>query len=97
MWNVLCNTVWYSFHMRKKIIQVPMPADLLERVEAAAEKRGESRSAFIREACAQYITQSREDQLQQKYIEGYLRFPESEDEAKALEALAADVLEPEDW
>ena len=83
--------------MKKKIIQVPMPTDLLEQVDAVAEQRGETRSAFIREACAEYIASSHRAELIRKDIEGYKRYPQSDEEAAALESLAAEVLEPEDW
>lgn len=83
--------------MKKKIIQVPMPLDLVAQLDAAAELKGESRSAFIREACAEYIASSREDALVQQYIEGYTRYPEDDKEAAGFESQAALVLEEEDW
>jgi metal-responsive CopG/Arc/MetJ family transcriptional regulator len=83
--------------MKKKIIQVPMPSELLELLDAAAERKGESRSAFIREACTEYIASSHRAELIRKDIEGYKRYPQSDEEAAALESLAAEVLEPEDW
>jgi metal-responsive CopG/Arc/MetJ family transcriptional regulator len=85
--------------MKKTVIQVPMPGDLLAEVDAAAEQRGESRAAFIREACAEYIASSREAELVRRYVEGYAKFPEGpEEEALAemnekelAERLAADT------
>ena len=74
-----------------------MPSELLELLDAAAEQKGESRSAFIREACTEYIASSHRAELIRKDIEGYKRYPQSDEEAAALESLAAEVLEPEDW
>jgi metal-responsive CopG/Arc/MetJ family transcriptional regulator len=82
---------------KTKIIQVPMPSDFLAELDAAARERGASRAAFIREACAEYIASSRREELIRKDIEGYMKHPQSEEEAAALESLATEVLEPEDW
>lgn len=86
--------------MKKKIIQVPMPAEFLAELDAAAKSRGESRSAFIREACAEYIASSREAELVRQYIEGYERLSETEEERQWAEAgasLAAEAWAEKDW
>jgi len=83
--------------MVKKIIQVPMPYDLLAQLDAAAEQRGESRAALIREACVEYIASSREAELVQQYIDGYKKFPESTADSEWRIKNAADVWGDEDW
>jgi metal-responsive CopG/Arc/MetJ family transcriptional regulator len=83
--------------MPKKIIQVPMPYDLLEQLDAAAEKRGESRAFLVREACAVYIASSRKAALIQRDIEGYTRFPESSADSEWRIRTAGDVWGEEDW
>ena len=57
-----------------------MPQELVEQLDSAAEQRGESRSALIREACAQYIASNRRADLIRQDIEGYTRFPEGPEE-----------------
>ena len=86
--------------MKKKIIQVPMPSELLEQLDEVAAQRGESRSFMIREACAEYIASSREAELVRQYIEEYERTPETREEREWVEtatALAAETLAGEDW
>lgn len=86
--------------MKKKVIQVPIPQDLLAQLDAAAEQRGESRASFIREACTEYIASSRRADLVRQYIEGYTRFPEGEEEeawAKFGEEELAKQLEGDPW
>ncbi len=88
--------------MRKKpkIIQVPMNEDLLERLNTYSSERGQSRSAFIREACTEYVAKLTEDELVRQYEEGYRRFPEGEEEeawAKMGEQELAKQLAEDEW
>lgn len=66
--------------MRKKIIQVPIPEDLLATLDRHSKEAGTSRAALIREACADYITRSEEDEADRRYVESYTKFPESHEE-----------------
>jgi metal-responsive CopG/Arc/MetJ family transcriptional regulator len=90
--------LWYAFHMAKKtkIIQVPMPPELVESLDQLSEKQEVSRSALIREACAKYVTSTQEAEWDRQSGEGYARFPE-EDEGAWREKLAAEVIGYEDW
>lgn len=85
--------------MRKKIIQVPIEEDLLESVDTYAKAVGKSRAAFIREACAEYITRSEAEEADRRYVESYRQFPEhhppEEDEARMK--LVAEVWGEEDF
>ncbi len=89
MWNMT----------RKKIIQVPIEEELLESVDTYARQAGKSRAAFIREACAEYITRSDEEELHRRDIEGYTKYPErvspAEDEWRMKNA--AEVWGEEDF
>lgn len=89
----MCNT------MRKKIIQVPIEPELLESVDLYAREAGKSRAAFIREACADYITRSEEEELDRQYVESYRQFPEvlSEEEKEWRRENAARVWGEEDF
>ncbi len=73
--------MWNAMRKKPKIIQVPMNEDLLERLDAYSSERGQSRSAFIREACAEYVAKLTEEELDRQYAEAYRKFPEGEEEA----------------
>ncbi len=90
--------LWYSFHMARKtkIIQVPMPPELVETLDALSDKQDISRSALIREACAKYVTSSQEAEWDRQSEEGYARFPES-NEGGWREKLAAEVWAKDAW
>ena len=88
--------------MRKKpkIIQVPMNEDLLERLDTYSAERGQSRSAFIREACAEYVAKLTEEELDRQYVESYRSLPESTEDDEWRLKLAAEVWGEEsfeDW
>jgi metal-responsive CopG/Arc/MetJ family transcriptional regulator len=89
----MCNA------MRKKIIQVPMPGDLLDTLDRYSREAGTSRAALIREACASYITRSEETEADRQYVESYRKFPESHSpaEEEARMRMVAEVWGEEDW
>ena len=60
----------------KKIIQVPIQGDLLERIDESAGMVAESRAAFIREACRLRLKGLEAKELDRRYIEGYRKKPE---------------------
>ena len=96
MWNRL----WYDSHAMKKkskIIQVPMPEDLVAKLDAISSEVEESRSFVIREAVAKYITAREEAEAIRKYVESYEKYPESPDVGEAQMVMIAGVLEPEDF
>ena len=75
---------------KSKIIQVPVPEDLLRELDELSQKRGESRSAVIREACAKYVTSLEENDLDRQYIEGYARMREKMKGRRSLEERIAE-------
>jgi metal-responsive CopG/Arc/MetJ family transcriptional regulator len=81
---------------KNKIIQVPMPAELVESLDELSEKQDVSRSALIREACAKYLSSTEEAEKIRRYIEGYTKYPEV-DEGDWREQLAAEVWGEEDF
>ncbi len=62
--------------MPKKVIQVPIDEDLLKELNSLSKKQHKARAEVIREACAHYITEVEEEELDRIYIEGYKRIPE---------------------
>jgi metal-responsive CopG/Arc/MetJ family transcriptional regulator len=82
---------------KTKIIQVPMPPDLVQELDAEAGRRGESRAYVIREAVVEYIASSQNAKHIQQDIEGYTRFPESDEDSEWRIRNAGDVWGEEDW
>ena len=78
---------------KSRIIQVPVPEELLRELDALSEKRGQSRSALIREACAKYIATAEKEELVRQYIDGYRRMPETQDELDFAESSAGALTE----
>lgn len=85
--------------MRKKIIQVPIPEDLLATLDRHSKEAGTSRAALIREACTEYITRSEEAEADRRYVESYTKFPErhSPEEDEARMKMVAEVWGDEDF
>ena len=54
---------------------VQLTDDLIELLDAEAERRGVSRSAVIREAVTTHLAAAREAQLDEAIVAGYLRIP----------------------
>ena len=81
----------------KKIIQVPIEADLLKRIDATAGVVAESRAAFIREACQQRLKNLRSKELDRVYMEGHRRQPEDLGWAESSVKLLAKRLPKEKW
>jgi metal-responsive CopG/Arc/MetJ family transcriptional regulator len=85
---------------KARIIQVPIGEELLSKLDEISVERGESRAAVIREACAKYIATAEKEELVRRYIEGYEKFPETQEELDFAEASAeglAELLADDDW
>lgn len=82
---------------KSRIIQVPMPEDLVAKLDAISYAVEESRSFVIREAVARYITSREDAEAIRKYVERYEKYPESPDFGEAQVAAMAEILEPEDF
>lgn len=81
---------------KAKIIQVPMPPELVESLDALSDKQEVSRSALIREACTKYLTSAQEAEWDRQYTEGYTKYPE-DDEGGWRDRNAAQVWGDEDF
>ena len=81
----------------KKIIQVPIEDELLERIDATASVVAESRAAFIREACKQRLRSLQVAELDRQYVDGYRKRPEELDWAEASVRLLSKRLPKETW
>lgn len=70
---------------KNKIIQVPMPEELVESLDRMSYERGESRAFVIREAAAKYVADADEAEAVRQYIEGYEKLPPTEEERQWAE------------
>ncbi len=82
---------------RKKIIQVPIEGDLLERIDETSGVLAESRAAFIREACRLRLRSLEGSKLDRIYMEGYAKMPENAAWAKVGAELLSRRLPKEKW
>jgi len=81
----------------KKIIQVPIEEDLLQRIDETAGAVAESRAAFIREACKLRLKSLEARELDRRYMEGYRKKPEDTAWAETGAKLLSRVLPKEKW
>lgn len=78
-------------------IAITLPKEILGALERYRAETGESRSALIALAIERLLEERREERLVRRYVEGYRRRPESEEEIRAAQAAAADLLAMESW
>ena len=81
----------------KKIIQVPIEAELLMRIDDTVGRVAESRAAFIRDACRWRLNALEGDRLDRQYVEGYRRKPDDPARAKTTTRVLSRVLPREKW
>jgi hypothetical protein len=65
-------------------VNIYIPDELLEEIDASATSRGLSRSAFVQEAAAGYLTVERDEKLLRARRAGYDRAKAIMDEIKSL-------------
>ncbi len=61
-------------------VTISLPAEILKAAERERRARGETRSAFFRQALEARLRQVREDQAVDQYLRGYQEQPETEEE-----------------
>lgn len=78
-------------------IAITLPKEILNALERHRAETGESRSALVSLAIERLLRERQEERLVRRYVEGYHRRPESEEEVLAAQAAAADLLTAEPW
>jgi len=76
-------------------IAISLPKENLKKIERLRKKMGLERSAFIDKAVCFWIRAMEKQEMIKAYEEGYRNQPESVDEIKAMENLAADAFKEE--
>jgi metal-responsive CopG/Arc/MetJ family transcriptional regulator len=83
--------------MAKKVIQVPVDAELLAALDQLSKKQCKARSELIRRACQHYLREVEDEDLDRRYQQGYEAVPEEPDAGEAQVALASQVMPKESW
>lgn len=78
-------------------IAISLPIEDLKRIEKIRKESGTQRSALIDEAIRFWLDNRDKEKMIEQYEQGYRQHPESIDEIKALESLAAAAFEEEGW
>jgi metal-responsive CopG/Arc/MetJ family transcriptional regulator len=78
-------------------VAISMPASTLAAIEQARQATGESRSQFMRRAVEEAISRERERRLVEQYIEGYRRYPESDEEIALADVGVKTVFAENPW
>jgi len=81
----------------KKVIQIPLESDLLERIDETAAAMATSRAAFIREACKLRLKSLATKKLDRRYAAGYQKRPEDTAWAETGAILLSQILPEEEW
>ncbi len=78
-------------------VAISMPASVLADIERSRKSTGETRSAFFRRAAEIEIARERERQQVKRYVEGYRRFPETDEDLEIADAGLAAVFAENPW
>ena len=82
---------------RAKKVAISLPPELLEAADRECQARGQSRSAFFRAAVEALLAAEREREAVERYIEGYRKYPETEEEVAEVDAIGSATLAQEPW
>ena len=81
----------------RKVIQIPIENELLERIDEPVEALAISRATFIREACALRLQGLDTKKLDRLYMAGYRKYPEHTQWAETGATLLSQILPEEKW
>jgi Arc/MetJ-type ribon-helix-helix transcriptional regulator len=81
-----------------KMITVRMPEDSVARIDELVRAESyESRASFIVDAINRLVEELEERQIDRKIVEGYTRFPQTEEERRWAEESALRSIAEEPW
>ena len=78
-------------------IAISLPDDILKDIEDERLAAGETRSEFFRRAVKAYFQNKRKREDIERYVRGYLKQPETEEELAWVEAASQAVLAEYPW
>jgi metal-responsive CopG/Arc/MetJ family transcriptional regulator len=76
---------------------VQLTEDLLRRLDERAAREGRSRSALIRDAIEAYLHDEERERITREIVEGYERFPPTEEEMRMAEAGVREDIAEDPW
>ena len=80
------------------MITVRMPEERVARIDALVQAESyESRASFIVEAIDRLVHELEEREIDRSIVEGYTRFPQTDDEQRWAEASGRRSIEEEPW
>lgn len=78
-------------------IAISLPEEILAAVEKERAASGETRSQIFRRAIILLLREQKERALDEQYVRGYQRVPETREEAEAAYKAASIILAREPW
>jgi len=78
-------------------IAISIPDQILEAVEKARLSSGESRSQFFRRAVEGHLDRQKERAAVERYVAGYRKNPETEEDIQMAESVLGRVLAENPW
>ena len=78
-------------------IAISLPPELLEIVDQKRHDRGETRSVFFRHAVESLLRREQEQEAVQRYIQGYRKQPETDNEVATIHQASSAALGGEPW
>lgn len=80
------------------MITVRMPEDRVAQIDALVVAESyESRASFIVEAINRLVEEIEEREIDRRIVEGYTRFPQTDEELRWAERSALDSIREEPW
>ena len=78
-------------------IAISLPEETLQAVEKERLASGLSRSEFFRRAVEEHLRREKEREDVERYIRGYLKYPETKEEIALAEATLKYAFDDESW
>lgn len=78
-------------------VAVSIPAPLFEAVEAERLRSGETRSELVQRALQLLLGRRQDEEDIRRYIEGYRKHPETDEEIQAIDAAGVKILSQMPW
>ena len=82
---------------KKQRVTIRLSDDLLAAVERERCARHQTRSEFIQAAIEQALDAEQEQSAVERYVAGYRRWPETDDEVLVMQSIAVAVLARDPW
>ena len=78
-------------------IAISLPEETLQAVEKERLASGMSRSEYFRRAVEEHLRRVKEREEAEQYIQGYLKYPETQEEIALAEATQHYAFNDDDW